>query len=158
MEINRLELRILLLILLIQRDLCPFFPKSLWRNKKGRKTHTLVGWLDSNTSHCWPFIGVQQPLQDCFGSPSNTQICNLLIHMPWSWKCFSFIKNLSEHPYASCTDSGFCQSYPLHFISLQQPRWGIATVRYQIHSTDDLAAWRCKIFYYFHNYSVKKLL
>lgn len=37
MEINRLELRVLLFILLVQRDSCPLFPKSLWRNRKGRK-------------------------------------------------------------------------------------------------------------------------
>lgn len=84
---------------------------------RAEKPHTSVGWLDSNTSHCWPFIGVQQSLQDCFGSPSNTWICNLLIHMPGSWKCFSFMRNLSQYHYVSCIGLGLCQCYPLYFNS-----------------------------------------
>lgn len=43
MEINRLELRVLLFILSVQRDSCPFFPKSLWKKRKGRKNPHFSG-------------------------------------------------------------------------------------------------------------------
>lgn len=43
MEINRLELKVLLFILSVQRHSCPFFPKSLWRKRKGRKTPHFSG-------------------------------------------------------------------------------------------------------------------
>lgn len=139
------------------REMCLFFPKSFWRNKKGRKTPHFSGLTRFKYQPLLAFHWCSAAFARLFWEPLQHTNLQSADTYAVELKVFFIIKNLSEHPYASCTDSGFCQSYPLHFISLQQLRWGIATARYQIHSTDELAAWRYEIFYYFHNYSVKKL-